>query len=123
VNISTRGQVGLSDNAMIAGLIVQGSDAKRAIVRAIGPSLGVAGGALADPVLELRDSSGTLLSSNDNWVNSPQYSEIVASGVAPSNTMESAIIATCGAGSYTAIVRGAGNTTGVALVEVYDLDH
>lgn len=122
VNISTRGQVGVSDNAMIAGLIVQGSDAKRAIVRALGPSLGVAGGGLADPVLELHDSSGTLLASNDNWVNSPQYSEIVASTVPPPNTMESAIIATFGAGSYTAIVRGVGNTTGVALVEIYDLD-
>lgn len=124
VNISTRGQVGVSDEAMIGGLIVQGSDAKRAIVRALGPSLSlVGGGALADPVLELHDSSGTLLASNDNWINSPQYSEIVASGVPPPNTTESAIIATCGAGNYTAIVRGAGNTTGVALVEVYDLDH
>jgi len=124
VNISTRGQVGVSDEAMIAGLIVQGSDAKRAIVRALGPSLVLVGGvALADPVLELHDSSGTLLASNDNWVNSPQYSEIIASTVPPPNTMESAIIATCGAGNYTAIVRGAGNTTGIAVVEVYDLDH
>jgi hypothetical protein len=123
VNISTRGQVGVSDNAMIAGLIVQGSDTKRAIIRALGPSLGVVGGGLADPVLELHNSSGTLLASNDNWVNSPQYSEIVASTVPPPNTMESAIVATLGAGSYTAIVRGVGNTTGVALVEVYDLDH
>ncbi len=123
VNISTRGQVGVSDEAMIGGLIVQGSNVKRAIVRALGPSLSlVGGGALADPILELHNSSGTLLASNDNWVNSPQYSEIVASTVPPPNTMESAIIATCGAGNYTAIVRGAGNTTGVALVEVYDLD-
>lgn len=121
VNISTRGQVGVSDEAMIGGLIVQGSNAKRVIVRALGPSLGLVG-ALADPVLELHDSSGTLLAQNDNWINSPQYSEIVASTVPPPNTMESAIIATCGAGSYTAIVRGVGNTTGVALVEVYDLD-
>jgi hypothetical protein len=121
VNISTRGRVGLSDDAMIGGLIVQGSNAKRAIVRALGPSLPTPG-ALADPVLELHDSSGTLLASNDNWISSPQYAEIVASTVPPPNTMESAIIATCGAGNYTAIVRGVGNTTGVALVEVYDLD-
>jgi Matrixin len=121
VNISTRGRVGVSDNAMIGGLIVQGSNAKRAIVRALGPSLPIAG-ALTDPVLELRDSDGALLASNDNWVNSPQYAEIVASTVPPPNTMESAIIATCGAGNYTAIVRGVGSTTGVALVEVYDLD-
>jgi len=121
VNISTRGRVGLSDDAMIGGLIVQGSNAKRAIVRALGPSLPVAG-ALADPVLELHNSSGALLASNDNWTNSPQYAEIVATTVPPSDTRESAIIATCGAGNYTAIVRGVGNTTGVALVEVYDLD-
>ena len=126
VNISTRGQVGLSDDAMIGGLIVQGSAAKRAIVRALGPSLATGPnpivGALADPVLELRDSSGALMASNDNWINSSQYAEIVASMLPPPNTMESAVIATCGPGNYTAIVRGANNTSGVGLVEVYDLD-
>ena len=80
-------------------------------------------GALADPVLELRDSSGALIGSNDNWNTSPQHAEIVATTVAPPDTRESAIIATCGAGNYTAIVQGVNNTTGVALVEVYDLDH
>ena len=83
VNISTRGRVGLSDDAMIGGLIVQGSNAKRAIVRALGPSLATGPnpitGALADPVLELHDSSGALMASNDNWIDSPQYAEIVAS--------------------------------------------
>jgi hypothetical protein len=126
VNISTRGQVGVSDDVMIGGLIVQGSNAKRAIVRAIGPSLATGpspvAGALADPVLELRDNSGALMASNDDWVNSPQYSEIVATGLPPPDTRESAIIVTCGAGNYTAIVRGVNNTTGIALVEVYDLD-
>ena len=62
------------------------------------------------------------MASNDNWINSPQYAEIVASAVPPPNTMESAIIATCGPGNYTAIVRGVNNTSGVGLVEVYDLD-
>jgi hypothetical protein len=126
VNISTRGRVGLSDDAMIGGLIVQGSVAKRAIVRALGPSLATGpnpiAGALADPVLELRNSSGALMASNDNWINSSQYAEIVASTVPPPNTTESAIIATCGPGNYTAIVRGVSNASGVGLVEVYDLD-
>jgi hypothetical protein len=126
VNISTRGRAGLSDDAMIGGLIVQGSAAKRAIVRALGPSLGTGpnpvADALADPVLELHDSSGALMASNDNWINSPQHDEIVASMVPPPNSMESAIIVTCGPGNYTAIVRGVNNTSGVGLVEVYDLD-
>jgi hypothetical protein len=126
VNISTRGRVGLSDDAMIGGLIVQGSNAKRAIVRALGPSLATGPnpitGALANPVLELHDSSGALMASNDNWIDSPQYAEIVASTVPPPNPTESAIIATCGPGNYTAIVGGVNNTSGVGLVEVYDLD-
>jgi hypothetical protein len=126
VNISTRGRVGLSEDVMIGGLIVQGSAPKRAIVRALGPSLATGpspiAGALADPVLELHDSSGALMASNDSWVNSSQYAEIVASTVPPPDTRESALIVTCGAGNYTAIVRGVNNTTGVALVEVYDLD-
>ena len=126
VNISTRGRVALSDDAMIGGLIVQGSVAKRAIVRALGPSLATGpspvAGALADPTLELHDSSGALMASNDNWINSSQYAEIVASMVPPPNPMESAIIATCGPGNYTAVVSGVNNTSGVGLVEVYDLD-
>lgn len=126
VNISTRGQVGVSDQALIGGLIVQGTNTKTAIVRALGPSLGTGprpiAGALGDPVLELRDSSGNLMASNDNWVDSSQFAEIVASGVPPSNGMESAIIGTFGPGNYTAIIRGVNSTTGVGLVEVYDLD-
>ena len=126
VNISTRGRVGLSDEVMIGGFIVQGGNPKRVIARALGPSLATGSnpvaGALADPVLELRDGSGALIALNDNWIDSPQYAEIVASTVPPPNTMESAIIATCGPGNYTAIVRGVNNTSGVGLVEVYDLD-
>jgi Matrixin len=126
VNISTRGRVGLSDEAMIGGFIVQGGNMKRVIARALGPSLATGpnpvAGALPDPTLELRDGSGALMVSNDNWVNSPQYAEIVASAVPPPNTMEAAVIATCGPGSYTAIVCGVNNTSGVGLVEVYDLD-
>src|ERR1700730_17618784 len=126
VNISTRGHVGFGNDVLIGGFIVTGSDSKTVIVRALGPSL-VTGahplaGVLVNPVLELHDGSGNLLSSNDDWVNSPQFSAIVASGLAPPNSLESAILTTLGPGTYTAIVRGANNTTGIGLVEVYDLD-
>jgi hypothetical protein len=126
VNISTRGRVEADDEAMIGGLIIQGSTAKKVLIRALGPSL--AGGpspvtgALADPVLELHDGSGNLIAANDDWGNSPQASEIAQSTVAPTNDSESAVIATLGPGNYTAVVRGVNNTTGVGLVEVYDLD-
>ena len=126
VNVSTRGQVGVGDEVLIGGFIVTGSDSKTVIVRALGPSLGTGpnplAGVLVNPVLELHDGFGNLLSSNDDWVNSPQYSAIVASGLAPSNSLESAILATLSPGNYTAIVRGVNNTTGIGLVEVYDLD-
>ena len=126
VNISTRGRVETGDGAMIGGLIVQGGAVKRVIIRALGPSLSSGGnpiaGALADPILELRDGSGTLLAVNDDWGNSPQAADIVATTVPPKNNLESAIIATLGSGNYTAIVRGTNNTAGVGLVEVFDLD-
>ena len=121
VNISTRGRVGVGDEVLIGGFIVAGSDSKTVIVRALGPSLPLAG-ALANPVLELRDASGNLVSSNDDWVNSSQQSAIAASGLAPSSPLESAILATLSPGNYTAIVRGVNNTTGIGLAEAYDLD-
>jgi hypothetical protein len=77
---------------------------------------------LADPILELRDGSGNLLAVNDDWASGSQVSEIVASTIPPVNAKESAIVATLNAGNYTAIVRGLDNTSGVALVEVFDLD-
>ena len=126
VNISTRGRVETGDGAMIGGLIVKGGAVKKVIIRALGPSLSAGPssvtGALADPILELRDGSGNLLAVNDDWANSAQAAEIVATTVPPSNNLESAIIATLGAGNYTAIVRGSNNTAGVGLVEVFDLD-
>jgi hypothetical protein len=126
VNISTRGHVGVGNDVLIGGFIVTGSDSKTLIVRALGPSLGTGSnplaGVLVNPVLELHDRSGNLLSSNDDWVSSPQHAAIVASGLAPSNSVESAILTTLTPGNYTAIVRGANNTTGIGLVEVYDLD-
>jgi len=88
-------------------------------VRAIGPSLPVAG-ALADPTLELVNPDGSILASNDNW-RSDQEADIIATGVPPTDDAESAIVATLSPNLYTAIVRGANGTTGVALVEVYAL--
>jgi hypothetical protein len=126
VNISTRGRVGTVDETMIGGFIVQGGAAKRVIIRAIGPSL--AGGpspvvnALADPFLELHDGNGNALAVNDDWSNGSQAAEIVATGLPPVNNRESAIVRTLGPGNYTAVVRGMNSTTGVGLVEVYDLD-
>jgi hypothetical protein len=111
---------------LIGGFILTGSESKTVIVRALGPSLGTGAhplaGALANPFLELHDGSGNLLSSNDDWVNSPQHAAIVASGLAPPSSLESAILATLSPGNYTAIVRGVNNATGIGLVEVYDLD-
>ena len=124
VNISTRGRVGINDQVLIGGVIVTGSQSKDVIMRAIGPSLANAGisGALADPTLELHDSSGNTLSTNNDWQSSSQASQISASGLAPSNSKESAIIATLAPGSYTAIIRGVNSSTGIGMIEVYDLD-
>lgn len=123
-NISTRLRVLPGDNALIGGLIVQGTGEKRVILRAIGPTLTDLGvpGALANPTLELYQGN-TLLFSNDDWQLSSQQAEIQASGLAPNNDAESAIIWTLTPGqSYTAIVRGANGTTGIGIVEAYDLD-
>jgi hypothetical protein len=119
-NISTRGLVQTGDNVLIGGLIVLGPDPLRVIVRAIGPSLPVPE-ALADPTLELHDGSGTLIAFNDNW-RSDQEAEIIATTIPPSSDMESAIVRNLAPGSYTAIVRGVNNTTGIAVVEAYDLN-
>jgi CSLREA domain-containing protein len=122
-NISTRGQVLTGDNVMIAGMIVLGGGTQRVIVRAIGPSLTVPG-KLEDPTLELRDGNGSLIRANDNW-RSDQEAEIVATGIPPTNDLESALVAMLPAGeaSYTATVRGVNGTTGVALVEIYALNN
>ena len=122
-NISTRGHVGTGDNVLIGGTIVNGSAAQRLMVRAIGPDLAGAGvvGALPDPILELRDAEGNLLASNDDW-RSNQEQEIVATGLAPQDNRDAAILTTVFPTSYTSIVRGKNGATGVALVEVYKLD-
>jgi N-acetylneuraminic acid mutarotase len=121
-NISTRLRVETGDGVGIGGFIVTGTQSKKVMVRAIGPSLPLPG-ALPNPILELRNSSGALIQSNDNWRND-QEPEIVATGIPPSNDLESAIVATLPANgsAYSAVVRGVGNGTGIGLVEVYDLE-
>ncbi len=119
-NISTRGFVETGDNAMIGGLIVTGGNG-RVLLRAIGPSLQSFGvtSAVQDPTLELFDGNGTAMQSNDNWQEASNANDI-PSGFAPSDTREAAIMASLTPGSYTAVVRGKNNTTGVALVEAYN---
>lgn len=119
-NISTRSVVQSGDNVLIGGLIVVGPSAADVIIRAIGPSLTVPD-AMADPMLELRDAAGNLIGSNDNW-RSSQQTAIIQTGVAPTRDAESAIVISLAPGSYTAIVRGANGGTGVAVVEVYQLN-
>jgi pimeloyl-ACP methyl ester carboxylesterase len=122
-NIATRGNVGTGDNALIAGFIITGTQSKKIIVRGIGSSLPLAD-RLANPTLELRDSSGALLDSNDNWVDSPNKQAIIDSTVQPTNDLESAIVATLPANgsNYTAVLRGTNDGTGIGVVEAYDLD-
>lgn len=123
MNVSTRGNIGVGDEILIGGFIVQGSGNKNVIIRALGPSLaGAVPGALLDPILEIYNSNGQMIASNDNWSTSPQQAQITASGRAPSNSLESAVVANLAPGTYTAFVRGANNLTGIGMVEVYDLD-
>ena len=121
-NISTRARVGVGENSLIGGFIVIGPDSKKVIVRAIGPSLGNSGVAnpLDDPVLELHDQSGAVLAQNDDWRSN--QTQVEATGLSPADDRESAIVATLAPGGYTAIVTGKNSSTGVGLVEVYDID-
>ncbi len=120
-NISTRGFVGTGDNVMIGGVIVVGGSID-ALVRAIGPALTAQGvtEAVADTTLELRDIGGVLIATNDDWKETQEL-QIEDTGIPPTDDRESAILTTLQPGNYTAIVRGKGGTTGVALVEVYNV--
>jgi hypothetical protein len=130
-NVSTRAFVQTGDDVMIGGFIVQGTQSKTVIIRAIGPELIPFGipNPLADPTLDLHDGTGALIASNDNWmttiiggiITADQVAAIRASGYAPTDPTESAMIVTLSPGNYTAIVRGVNNTMGIGLVEVYDL--
>jgi len=118
-NISTRAAVQTGDNVLIGGFIVLGPDSLSVIVRGIGPSL-LLQNRMLDPTLELHDGNGGTLASNDNW-RATQEAAIIATTVPPVFDAEPAIVATLPPGNYTAILRGANNTTGVAVVEVYGL--
>lgn len=121
-NISTRGLVHIGDNVMIGGFILRGSQPAKIVVRALGPSLTghAMNGVLSDPSLELRDQSGALLASNNDWKET-QRAELEELGLAPTDDRESALVATLPSGPYTALVRGNRELTGVGLVEVYKI--
>jgi hypothetical protein len=118
LNVSTRLRAQPGENALIGGFIVRGQESKKVALRAIGPSLPVQD-KLADPVLQLFDSSGALVAQNDNW--NAHRNDVIATGVPPSDEHEAVIAISLAPGSYTAVVRGLNSTSGVALVEAYDL--
>jgi hypothetical protein len=124
LNISTRAFVQTGDNVLIGGFIMNGNSqvSDTVVVRAIGPSLTAFGvpNALQDPMLELHGPNGAVITTNDNWKDT-QQALIQSTGLAPTDDRESAIYATLPAGHYTAVVRGVGNATGNAMVEVYNL--
>jgi len=124
-NLAVRADVKTGDNVLISGLILGGSTPKRVLCRAIGPSLQsqLGSAVLQDPFLELHDANGGTIGTNDNWRNASNASEIDATGLAPTNDNESAILMPLGPGNYTAIVRGVNNTTGIAVSEAYKLNN
>jgi PKD domain len=123
LNLSTRGDILTGDNVLIAGIIITGTDPKEILFRGLGPSLAAKNvpGALQDPTLELHDHTGAAIAFNDNWKDT-QQADIQATGLAPTDDRESAILQSLAPAAYTAIERGKNNTTGVGLVEAYDLD-
>lgn len=122
-NLSARGLVGSNENVLIAGFIVTGTDSETVVLRAIGPSLGQVGlaGVLADPVLTLYDASGAIIATNDNWQSDSNASQITAAGLAPTDPAEAALLVDLVPGAYTAVVRSKDSTSGIGLIEVYDL--
>jgi hypothetical protein len=127
VNVSARTQVGTGDNILIAGFVIGGSTPVRVLIRAVGPTLGVfgVGGALADPKLEVYNSTAAKIGENDNWAGTAElkaaFSSVAAFALSPDSSRDAALIATLQPGSYTVQVSGVGGTTGVALVEVYEV--
>jgi uncharacterized repeat protein (TIGR01451 family) len=124
LNISTRLRVDIGDKVMIGGFIIRGTASKAVVLRGLGPSLvsaGVpAGSVLNDPVLELHGPNGALITSNDNWKDSPQRTQIEGTVFQPTDDRESVIVATLAPGAYTGVLKGVGQTTGIGLIEVYD---
>jgi hypothetical protein len=122
LNLSTRMRVQTGDNVGIGGFIITGAAPKHVLLRAIGPSITGLPGVLADPVLELHGPAGFTTVTNNNWQDDPAQAVLIqASGLAPTNNLEAAIDATLAPGAYTGVVKGNGGTTGIGLVEVYDL--
>src|SRR5438045_2996037 len=123
-NISTRALVQTGNQVLIGGFIISGTGPKKLVMRALGPTLSSFGvpGALQNPTLELHNGAGALISFNDNWGDAPNKQQIIDAHLAPPNAAEPAILATLDPGNYTAIVRGVNNTTGVAVVEGYDIE-
>jgi hypothetical protein len=124
INISARAAVGGGKNDVLDGGFIVVRAPKSVLIRALGPSLAAAGitGALQDPTLELHDSSGSIIASNDNWRDSQETAQIVATGIPPNDDRESALLLTLQPGSYTAVAQGKADTTSVAVVELYDLE-
>jgi hypothetical protein len=121
LNISTRGTVSTGDSVMIAGVIVGGTTGQTVVIRGLGPSLaGSISGTLPDPQLSLVDGLGQVIATNNNWQDT-QATDIAATGLAPSNALESAILAPLLPGSYTAILSDLNGATGIGLVEIYNI--
>ncbi|HEX3966359.1 MAG TPA: hypothetical protein VHW70_00200 [Edaphobacter sp.] len=123
VNISGRALTLTGNDVLITGLIIGGPARRQIVIRALGPTLHAQGvtGELLDPTLDLYDGNGAILGSNNDWISAPNHAQIQATGLAPSDSRESAILMTLAPGNYTAIVRGVNGTTGVALLETYAL--
>jgi arylsulfate sulfotransferase len=123
LNLSTRSTISSGDNVLINGFIIRGTEPKTMVLRALGPSLSGFGvsGVLADPVLKLYNSSGTLIATNDNWQSDSHNADIQKNGFAPPRLLESATLQTLAPGAYTVVVRGKDPTPGIGLVELYDL--
>ncbi len=124
VNISTRGPIDSGEGVMIAGTIIGGTDVATLIFRGLGPSLATGGAEieqpLPDPFLQLIDGQGTTLAVNDNWLDSQEV-EIGATGLAPTNALESALLVTLPAGNYTALMSDVDGKSGTGLLEIYNL--
>jgi hypothetical protein len=126
LNISTRLRVATGDKVLFGGFIITGNAPKPVVLRGLGPSLAAAGlpaaSLLNDPVLELHGGNGDLITSNDNWKESPQKSQIEGTLFQPSDDREAVIFATLTPGAYTVVLKGSGETTGIGLMEIYDND-
>ena len=120
-NISTRARIQPGDNAMIGGFIITGTEAKTQLIRAVGPSLNLPG-QLDDPIIEVYEGGGVLIATNDNWQDAETRQQIIDSGLAPKHEREPALWGVINPGAYTVVVRGKDNTSGIGLVEIYDLD-